>query len=120
MKTLINATLISGLVASILTFPQPAAADLVKDIAVGTATNVVIGELMNNGRVLPNAAGGAATGAVINVTHRQRDSAFTSWLQDAAVGAATNVVTGEVLDNGNAADNAIGGAVTGTVIHIAK
>ncbi len=41
-------------------------------------------------------------------------------LKDAAVGAVTNVVTGEVLRNGRTVDNAIGGATAFVVVNVSK
>lgn len=98
---------------------QPASADLIKDAAVGAATNVVTGEVLDHGSTWKNAVGGAAAGAAVSATHNRRGG-LRSIVQDAAVGAAANAVAGEVTNNGSLGKNAIGGAVTGVVVNVTK
>lgn len=125
MKSLFNNKLLSGIVFTTIVGvtllpPQPAAADTVQDIAVGTAANVVTGAVIKNGETWKNAVGGAAAGAVVNATHNESSDTVPSLLQDAAVGAVTSVGVGEVTKNGSLGNNAITGAVTGVVVNVTK
>jgi len=101
MKVILNSKLLPGLLAtSVLgtTLPAPpASADLLKDAAVGAA-NVVTGAVLKMVQLQGNAGGAAA--AAVSATHNRSNRRMKSVVQDAAVGAVTNVVTGEVLRNG--------------------
>ena len=100
---------------------KPAQADgLLQDIGVGAATNVVTGEIFNNGSTVGNAVKGAATGAAVNATHDRNNNSVGGTVQDAAVGAAANVVTGVIIDDGSVGENAVSGAAAGAVINILK
>jgi hypothetical protein len=115
---------LAGLVVALSSFSLPAsparADELLKDVAVGAATNTVVGGVTNNGRLLRNAVGGAATGAAVSATHDSSHSRARGIAQDAAVGAATNAVTGAVLGNGDLLENAIGGAASGAAVNVGK
>ncbi|MCG8366744.1 MAG: hypothetical protein MJA27_25845 [Pseudanabaenales cyanobacterium] len=124
MQSILNRPLLSGLIAasvcSAIVLPtQSASADLLQDIGIGAATNVVVGEVLDNGNVLNNAIGGAAAGAAVGATHNDNGGVL-GVVQDAAVGAAANVVTGLILDNGGVGDNAISGAASGAVVGVIK
>ena len=123
MKSILNLTLVPGFIGagvfSAIALPtQPASADLLRDAGIGAATNVVTGEVLNNGNILNNAIGGAATGAAVGATHS--DNGVLGVVQDAAVGAAANVVTGLILNNGGIGDNAVSGAATGAVVGVTQ
>lgn len=94
--------------------------DILKDIGIGAAGNVVTGAILGNGSPLGNVVKGAASGAAVNGTHREDDNSVTGKIQDGVVGAAASTVTGEIIDNGSAAKNAVGGAVSGMLINIFK
>ena len=120
-----NFKLLPGLLATsvlgaVLLPAPPASADLLKEAAVGAASNVVTGAVLKNGTTVGNAVGGAAAGAAVSATHNRSNGRVKSVVQDAAVGAVTNVVTGEVLRNGRTVDNAIGGAAAGVVVNVSK
>ena len=108
-------------VSSLVIAAKPALADdLLRDIGIGAAANIVTGEIINNGSVLGNAVKGAATGAAVNVTHNRNNNSVGGTVQDAAVGAAANVVTGVIIDDGSVGKNAATGAGTGVLINILK
>ncbi|MDJ0703653.1 MAG: hypothetical protein QNJ46_10270 [Leptolyngbyaceae cyanobacterium MO_188.B28] len=122
MKSLLNSVSFSGWIAAgvgaaIVLPTYPASADLLQDVGVGAAANVVAGEVLDNGNVVNNAIGGAVTGAAVSVTHNDKGGVL-GVVQDAAVGAAANVVTGIILNNGGVGDNAISGAATGAVVGV--
>ena len=124
MKSILNLPLLPGLIAasvvSAIAFPtQPAAADLLRDAGIGAVTNVVTGEVIDNGNILDNAVGGAAAGVAVSATHSDNGGVL-GVVQDAAVGAAANVVTGIILNNGGVGDNAISGAATGAVVGVTQ
>lgn len=113
----IATSLLSGLVFR----AQPAVADnLLRDIGIGAATNVVTGEIINNGSAVGNAVKGAATGAAVNATHDSTNNSVGGTVKDAAVGAAANVVTGVIIDDGSVGENAATGAATGALLNIIK
>jgi hypothetical protein len=119
IKSVFSGVVFTSVLSVSLLPSQPASADLIKDAAVGAATNVVTGEVLNHGSTWKNAVGGAAAGAAVSATHNRRGG-LRSVVQDAAVGAAANAVTGEVTNNGSLGKNAIGGAVTGVVVNVTK
>ena len=90
-----------------------------KILGVGAGSNVISGKILDNGSAIGNTVGGAATGAVVNATHK-KSGKKSSLLQDSAVGAATNLVTGAVIGNGHTGKNAISGAADGALINILK
>ena len=111
----------TSLLAVVVIPVQPAKADgLLQDIGIGAATNVITGEILDNGSGLENAVKGAATGAAVNATHNESNNSVSGTAQDAAVGAATNVVTGVILDSGSVGENAATGAAAGALINIFK
>ena len=114
---LLPGLLVTGILGAGLLPAQPAAADLLKDAAVGAATTVTAGALLKNGKVVRNAATGAAAGAAVSATHSRTNRRVSSVVQDAAVGAVTNVIGGEILGNGKVLDNAVGGAAAGAVVN---
>ncbi len=118
----INPGLIAtSLLSSLVIAANPALADdLLRDIGIGAAANVVTGEIINNGSVVGNAVKGAATGAAVNVTHDKNNNSVGGTVQDAAVGAAANVVTGVIIDDGSVGKNAATGAGTGVLLNILK
>ena len=103
---------------------QPAAAlpDIVRDIGIGAATSVVTGVVTDNGSVVENAVGGAASGAAVSATRdvldAEGDRSAGGIARDAGVGAAASVITGEVTNNGSILGNVIKGAATGALINI--
>ncbi|MDJ0634177.1 MAG: hypothetical protein QNJ34_13385 [Xenococcaceae cyanobacterium MO_188.B29] len=120
-RKLLPGIITSTLLATAFLPSKPALADgLLQDIGVGAATNVVTGEILNNGSGLGNAVKGAATGAAVNATHDNNNNSVGGTVQDAAVGAAANVVTGVILDDGSVGENAVGGAAAGALINIFK
>ena len=111
----------STLLAGVFLPAKPAQADgLLQDIGVGAATNVVTGEIFNNGSTVGNAVKGAATGAAVNATHDRNNNSVGGTVKDAAVGAAANVVTGVIIDDGSVGENAASGAAAGALINILK
>jgi hypothetical protein len=116
------ALLTSATFGAALVPANPASAgELLKDIGIGAAGNVITGEILDNGSTVKNAIGGAATGAAVSATHdKKKDNSVGGILQDAAVGAATNAVTGAILDNGDVGNNAATGAASGALINITK
>ena len=123
MSKLINSALIpviAGVLGLAWLPAKPASADLFKDAAVGAATNVVTGEILDNGKIVGNAVGGAAAGATVGATHNGANSRTSSLVQDAAVGAAATMVTGGVFNNGTTLKNALGGAATGVVVNVSR
>lgn len=114
---LLPGLLVTGMLGAGLLPAQPAAADLLKDATVGAATTVTTGALLNNGKVVRNAATGAAAGAAVSATHNKSNGRVSSVVQDAAVGAVTSVVSGKILRNGKTLDNAVGGAAAGAVVN---
>jgi len=117
---LLPGLLVTGILGAGLLPAQPAAADLLKDATVGAASNVVTGALLKNGKVVRNAATGAAAGAAVSATHNRSNGKVSSAVQDAAVGAVTNVIGGKILGNGKTLDNAVGGAAAGIVVNRSK
>ncbi len=117
LPSLIATSLLSGLVLPV----KPAVAnDLLRDIGIGAAANVVTGEIIDNGSTVGNALKGAATGAAVNATHDSTNNSVGGTIQDAAIGAAANVVTGVIIDDGSVGENAVTGAGTGALINILK
>ncbi|OKH26142.1 hypothetical protein NIES593_03460 [Hydrococcus rivularis NIES-593] len=111
----------TGILGTILLPSQPARADLIKDTAVGAATGVVAGEILDRrSSTWKNAVGGAAAGAAVSATHNRNSGTLPSLIQDAAVGAAANAVTGEITNNSSLGNNAIKGAVTGVIVNVTK
>ena len=95
------------------------AGDILRDIGIGAATNVVTGEVFNNGSTIGNAVKGAATGAAVNVTQNQNNNSVGGTIQDAGAGAAANVVTGAIIgDDSSVVENGVTGAATGALINI--
>ena len=117
---LLPGLLATSVLGTTLLSASPASADLLKDAAVGAASNVVTGAVLKNGTTTGNAVGGAAAGAAVSATHNRSNGRVASVVQDAAVGAVTNVVTGKVIRNGRTVDNAIGGAAAGVVVNVSK
>jgi len=70
----------------------PASADPLKDAAVG-ASNVVTGAVPKMVQLQAMLSVGCA-GAAVSATHNRSNRRVKSVVQDAAVGAVTNVVTG--------------------------
>lgn len=121
MNRVIKASVLPAiLAASILTSTKPASANILKDLGIGVGGNVISGKILDNGSAIGNTVSGAATGAVVNATHQKSGKKIPSLLQDSAVGAATNVVTGAIIGNGHAGKNAIAGAADGALINILK
>lgn len=111
----------TSLLAGVFLPAKPAAAgDLLRDIGIGAGASVLTGEVIDNGSVGGNAVKGAATGAAVNATHDRNNNSVGGTIQDAAIGAAANVVTGVVIDNGSVGKNAATGAATGALINILK
>ena len=112
----------TSLLAVVLVPIQSAVAgDLLRDIGIGAATNVVTGEVLNNGSTVGNAVKGPATGAAVSATHDRNNNSVGGTIQDAGIGAATNVVTGEIInDDSSVGENAVTGAATGALINILK
>ena len=106
--------------ASTLASIKPASANVLQDLGVGVGSNVISGKILDNGSAIGNTASGAATGAVVNATYKKSGKKVPSLLQDSAVGAATNVVTGAIIGNGHAGKNTISGAANGVLINILK
>ena len=120
-KKLLPGIITSTLLAGVFLPAKPAQADgLLQDIGVGAATNVVTGEILNNGSTVGNAVKGAATGAAVNATHDRNNNSVGGTVKDAAVGAAANVVTGVIIDDGSVGENAVSGAAAGALINIFK
>ena len=94
--------------------------NLLRDTVIGAGTNAAVGGLTNNGNLLENAVGGAAAGAAVSATHNPNNDGIGGVVQDAAVGAAASAVTGALLNNGSAGNNAIGGAATGVLINVSQ
>ena len=103
--------------ASALVALKPANANFLHDLEVGAGSGVGTGYVLRNGRVVNNAIGGAATGAVVHATDNGH---HRNVAQDAAVGAATNTAVGAILGNGHAGRNAISGAADGALVNIFK
>ena len=122
LKSQILPSLIATSLLSVVVLPvKPAVAnDLLRDIGIGAAANVVTGEIIDNGSTLGNAVKGAATGAAVNATHDSTNNSVGGTIQDAAIGAAANVVTGVIIDDGSVGKNAATGAGTGALINILK
>ncbi|MDJ0573013.1 MAG: hypothetical protein QNJ53_28800 [Pleurocapsa sp. MO_192.B19] len=119
--TLLGGALATSLLASVLLPTRPAAAnDLLEDIGIGAAANLITGEILDNGSVVGNTVKGAATGAAVNATGNENNNNVTGTVTDAAVGAAANVVTGIVIDDGNVGDNAISGAAGGALLNLLR
>lgn len=111
----------TSLLAGVFLPAKPAAAgDLLRDIGIGAGASVLTGEVIDNGSVGGNAVKGAATGAAVNATHDRNNNSVGGTIQDAAIGAAANVVTGVVIDDGSVGKNAATGAATGALINILK
>ncbi|MGK7911099.1 MAG: hypothetical protein AB4050_06390 [Synechococcus sp.] len=119
-QVLLKSAIAVGTFAAILLPVRPAEAQLVQDVLVGAGGNTVYGAVTGNGDLLENALSGAATGAAVSATHDESRTGIGGVVQDAAVGAATNTVTGAVLGNGSVTQNAIGGAATGVLINVTK
>ncbi|MEM8716100.1 MAG: hypothetical protein AAF268_16190 [Cyanobacteria bacterium P01_A01_bin.3] len=119
-QVLLKSAIAAGALATMLLLVRPAEAQLVQDALVGAGGNAVYGAVTGNGDLLENALSGAATGAAVSATHSESRTGVGGVVQDAAVGAATNTVTGVVLGNGSVTQNAIGGAATGVLINVTK
>ena len=118
---LLSGIITSTLLAGVFLPAKPAVAGgLLRDIGIGAATNVVTGEIFNNGSTVGNAVKGAATGAAVNATHDRNNNSVGGTVKDAAVGAAANVVTGVIIDDGSVGENAVSGAAAGALINILK
>ncbi len=114
----IATSLIAG---GILLPTSPALAnDVLEDIGIGAAANLITGGILENGSVIGNTVKGAATGAAVNATRNENNNGVTGTAQDAAVGAAANVVTGIIIDDGDVGDNAISGAAGGALINLLR
>lgn len=121
MNNILTGLLTTSVVSLTLIPAHSASAEILQDIGIGAAGSAATGEILDNGSTVENAIGGAVTGAVVGATHNDRnDNSATGILQDAAVGAAANTITGEILGNGETGKNAIGGAVTGVIINVTK
>ena len=121
ISMLLQGAYATSLVAGVLLPTRPAAAnDLLQDIGIGAAANLITGEILDNGSVVGNTVKGAATGAAVNATRDENNNNVTGTVQDAAVGAAANVVTGIVIDDGNVGDNAISGAAGGALLNLLR
>jgi hypothetical protein len=106
--------------ASTLVAVKPASANILQDLGVGVGSNVISGKILDNGSAIGNTVSGAATGAVVNATHKKSDKKIIGVLKDSAVGAATNVVTNAIINNGHTGKNAIAGAADGALVNILK
>lgn len=121
MNRIIKASVLPIIIAaSTLVAVKPASANLLKDLGVGVGSNVISGKILDNGSAIGNTVTGAATGEVVNATHQKSGKKIPSLLQDSAVGAATNLVTNAIIDNGHTGKNAIAGAADGALINILK
>ena len=106
--------------SSAIVATKSASANVLQDLGVGTGANVISGKILDNGSAIGNTVSGAATGAVVNATHKKSSKKIPGLLQDSAVGAATNVVTNAIISNGHTGKNAISGAADGALINILK
>jgi len=93
MKVILNSKLLPGLLAKCFgnntTTSPPASADLLKDAAVRLLmswTGAVLKMVQLQAMLL-----GAAAGAAVSATHNRSNRRMKSVVQDAAVGAVTNV-----------------------------
>ena len=121
MNRVIKASILPIIIAtSTLVAVKPASANILQDLGVGVGGSVISGKILDNGSAIGNTVSGAATGAVVNATHKSSSKKAPNLLKDSAVGAATNVVTGAIIGNGHAGKNAITGAADGALINILK
>ena len=120
MDRIIKASVLPVIFAVSIMGTKPVSANILPDLGVGTGANVISGKIIDNGSAIGNTVSGAATGAVVNVTHKKSSEKISSLLQDSAVGAATNVVKGAIIGNGHTGKNAISGAADGALINILK
>ena len=125
MNRIIKATVLPVILAvstlgGTLMAVKPASANVLQDLGVGVGSNVISGKILDNGSAIGNTVSGAATGAVVNATHKSSSKKVPSLIQDSAVGAATNLVTGAVIGNGHTGKNAISGAADGALINVLK
>ncbi|MFN6514028.1 MAG: hypothetical protein RMY29_005950 [Nostoc sp. CreGUA01] len=127
MNTILKRTLLPSLMAASLAGvtlvpAKPAAADdqVLRDIGIGAATNVVTGAVRGNGDFLGNAVKGGATGAAVNGANGlRRDRSNRSAAQDVGVGAGASALTGVITgDRKDTLGNAIDGAAVGGAIHL--
>lgn len=109
----------TALLGGVLLPVKPAAADdLLQDIGIGAAANLVTGGILQNGSAVGNTVKGAATGAAVNATQNEDNNSVSGTVQDAAVGAAANATTGAILDDGSFGENALTGAATGVLLNV--
>ncbi|MBD2414240.1 hypothetical protein FACHB389_23270 [Nostoc calcicola FACHB-389] len=127
MNTILKRTLLPSLMAASLAGvtlvpAKPAAADdqVLRDIGIGAATNVVTGAIRGNGSFLGNAVKGGATGAAVNGANGLRgDRRHRNAGQDVGVGAGASALTGVITgDRKDTLGNAIDGAAVGGAIHL--
>ncbi|WP_138503016.1 hypothetical protein [Nostoc sp. PA-18-2419] len=127
MNTILKRTLLPSLMAASLAGvtlapAKPAAADdqVLRDIGIGAATNVVTGAIRGNGGVLGNAVKGGATGAAVNGANGlRRNHRHRSAVQDVGVGAGASALTGVITgDRRDTLGNAVDGAAVGGAIHL--
>ncbi len=127
MNTILKRTLLPSLMAASLAGvtlvpAKPAAADdqVLRDIGIGAATNVVTGAVRGNGDFLGNAVKGGATGAAVNGANGlRRDRSNRNAAQDVGVGAGASALTGVITgDRKDTLGNAIDGAAVGGAIHL--
>ena len=117
LKSQILPSLIATSLLSVVVLPvKPAVAnDLLRDIGIGAAANVVTGEIIDNGSTLGNAVKGAATGAAVNATHDSTNNSVGGTIQDAAIGAAGGTILGEIFGDANV-EEIVGGAAAGVLV----
>ncbi|MDF5709589.1 MAG: hypothetical protein PUP90_18485 [Nostoc sp. S4] len=120
-RTLLPSLMAASLAGVTLAPVKPAAADdqVLRDIGIGAATNVVTGAIRGNGGVLGNAVKGGATGAAVNGANGLRRNRHRSAVQDVGVGAGASALTGVITgDRRDTLGNAIDGAAVGGAIHL--
>ena len=97
-----------------------ASANILQDLGVDTGAGVISGKILDNGSAIGNTVSIAATGAVVNATHKKSSKKIPGLLQDSAVSAATNLVTGAIIGNEHTGKNAISGAADEALTNILK
>ena len=72
---------------------------------------------MNKNLIYKVIPGFIATNLLAGVFIPVQPAAANDLLQDIGIGAATSVITGEILDNGSGLGNAVKGAATGAAVN---
>ncbi|MCW5317019.1 hypothetical protein GTQ43_25325 [Nostoc sp. KVJ3] len=124
-RTLLPSLMAASLAGGTLVPAKPAAADdqVLRDIGIGAATNVVTGAVRGNGSgVLGNAVKGGITGAAVNGANGLRSDRarrHRNLGQDVGVGAGASALTGIITgDRKDTLGNAVDGAAVGGAIHL--